>query len=384
MRSTISARLRFAKVPRALLVSSLCVGVSLATGRSRPVPTTFITTDSGEVTPTGVMNTPRSGHTATLLANGLVLIAGGMRRNGSIRGTAELYDPATGRFRLTSDSMMTPRVGHCATLLADGRVLLEGGWDANGTLASAELYDPVSHRFRPTGAMASRRGDFTATLLPNGKVLVVGGEDRAALPTAELYDPFAGTFSATGSMHAGRTLHTATLLANGKVLIAGGGEYEHPLASAELYDVGSGTFAETGSMRVVRYKHGAIRLPDSTVLVLGGSDARDWRGLQASTEIYDQRGGVFATTVAMRFPRFKFPAALVLLANGRVLVAGGAEQPEVYDPRRHVFMATSGRLDAARYYSTATRLNDGKVLITGGYDLTSVATDRAWIYRPGP
>jgi len=167
-------------------------------------------------------------------------------------------------------------------------------------------------------------------------------------------------------------------------LIAGGGEYEHPLASAELYDAGSGSFAETGSMTLVRYKHGAIRLPDSTVLVLGGSDAHDWRGLQASTEIYDQRGGVFATTVAMRFPRFKFPAALVLLANGQVLIAGGAEQPEVYDPRRHVFTATSGRLDAARYYSTATRLNDGRVLITGGYDRTSVATDRAWIYRPVP
>ena len=382
MRSTIRARLRFAKVPRALLVSSVCVGVSLATVRFPAVATTITTTDPEGVTPTGVMTTARSGHTASLLGNGLVLIAGGMKRNGTIFGSAELYDPATGRFRNTSASMTTPRVGHSATVLANGRVLLEGGWDANGTLASAELYDPVSDRFRPTGGMASRRGDFTATLLASGKVLVVGGEDQAALATAELYDPLTRTFSATGSMHAGRTLHTATLLASGSVLIAGGGEYEHPLASAELYDPRSGSFAETGPMRVARYKHGAIRLPDSTVLVLGGSDARDWRGLEASTEIYDQPAGVFATSVAMRFPRFKFPGALVLLANGQVLIAGGAGQPEVYDPRRHVFMATSGQLDAARYYSTATRLNDGRVLITGGYDRTSVATDRAWIYRP--
>ena len=382
MRAISSARWRFATVPRALLTSGVWVGMSLASAHFRAVPTTNSTISVGEVTPTGVMTTARSGHTASLLPNGLVLIAGGMKRNGSIFGTAELYDPATGRFRPTSDSMKTPRVGHSATVLADGRVLLEGGWNANGTLASAELYDPGSNGFRATGGMASRRGDFTATLLASGKVLVVGGEDQAALATAELYNPRTGTFSATGSMHAGRTMHTATQQANGKVLIVGGGAYEHPLASAELYDPGSGTFSVTGPMRVARYKHGAIRLPDSTVLVLGGSDARDWAGLQASTELYDPRGGVFATSVAMQFPRFKFPAALVLLANGQVLIAGGAEQPEVYNPRRHLVMATTGRLDAARYYSTATRLNDGRVLITGGYDRTSVATDLAWIYRP--
>jgi hypothetical protein len=305
-----------------------------------------------------------------------------MRRNGSILGTAELYDPATARFRPTSGAMTTPRVGHSATLLADGQVLLEGGWDASGTLASAELYDPVSNVFRPTGAMASRRGDFTSTRLASGKVLVVGGEDQRALASAELYDPVARVFSATGSMHAGRTMHTATLLANGKVLIAGGGEYEHPLASAEVYDGGSGTFAETGPMSRVRYKHAAIRLPDSTVLVLGGSDAHDWSGLQASTESYDPRRGTFTTNTAMRAPRFKFPAALALLANGQVLIAGGAQQPEIYDPQRQMFVATSGLLDAARYYSTATRLKDARVLIAGGYDRTSVATDRAWIYRP--
>jgi hypothetical protein len=112
-----------------------------------------------------------------------------LKRNGAIFGTAELYDPASGRFRPPAGSMITLRVGHGATLLADGRVLLEGGWDTGGTLASAELYDPGSNVFRPTGAMASRRGDFTSTLLADGKVLVAGGEDRSALTTAELYDP---------------------------------------------------------------------------------------------------------------------------------------------------------------------------------------------------
>jgi hypothetical protein len=375
MGSTCSAWLRFATVPRAVTCSSLFVGSFLVSGRLSP------NTTAPEVSPTGVMSTPRSGHTATLLHNGLVLVAGGMRRNGSIFGTADLYDPATGRFRPTRGSMTTPRVGHEATLLPDGRALLEGGWNADGTLASAELYDPVSTTFGATGSMASRRGDFTATLLPTGKVLVVGGEDQQALATAELYDPVTGTFSATGSMHAPRTMHTATLLANGAVLIAGGGDYRRPLASAECYDPRSGAFAETGEMHTVRYKHAAIRLFDGTVLVLGGSDGRDWRGLEASAERYDQRRGMFTAIVDMGAPRFKFPGAVALLPDGRVLIAGGALQPEIYDPERQTFVATPDRPDAARYYSTATRLNDGSVLIAGGYDRTLVATNRAWLYR---
>lgn len=339
-------------------------------------------TEIGEIAPTGAMSVARSGHTATLLPNGLVLIAGGMERNGAIFGTAELYDPATGRFRATAGSMSTPRVGHSATLLGDGRVLFAGGWDSRGTLASGELYDPAIDRFGPTGTMADPRGDFTATLLPSGKVLVVGGEDDRALSRAELYDPVSGKFSPTGSMHAARTMHTATLLSSGAVLIVGGGEYEHPLASAEVYDVASGSFAETGGMGAARYKHAAIGLSDGTVLVLGGSDARDWKGLEASTELYDLRQGRFSAATAMATPRFKFPAALALLTDGTVLIGGGAQQPEVYNPAQHRFAPTRGTLDAARYYSTATRLNDGRVLIAGGYDRTSVATSGAWIYRP--
>ena len=336
----------------------------------------------GEIAPIGSMKSARSGHTATLLPNGLVLIAGGMERNGSIYGTAELYDPARGRFRATAGAMTTPRVGHSAALLQDGRVLLAGGWDDQGTLGTAELYDPATDRFAPTGSMSARRGDFTATVLPIGTVLVAGGEDDRALVTAELYDPISGKFSPTGSMHAGRTMHTATPLPGGLVLIVGGGDYGHPLATAELYTAGSGTFAETGQMGEVRYKHAAIGLSDSTVLVLGGSDARDWKGLEASTELYDLRRGRFSMAKAMGAARFKFLEALTLLTDGTVLIAGGAQQPEVYDPLKHLFLPTRGKLDAARYYSTATRLSDGRVLIAGGYDRTAVATSRAWVYRP--
>jgi hypothetical protein len=336
----------------------------------------------GEIAPTGGMAAGRSGHTATLLPNGKVLIAGGMERDGSIFGTAELYDPTTARFRPTAGSMTTPRVGHSAALLRDGRVLLAGGWDRHGTLATAELYDPVSDGFRATGDMGQGRGDFTATQLTNGKTLIAGGEGDRALSTAELYDPAAGKFSATGPMHAGRTMHTATLLSNGAVLITGGGDYGAPLSTAELYDMKSGAFTVTGSMSEVRYKHAAMQLQDSTVLVLGGSDARDWKGLEASTELYDPRLSTFSKAPTMSNPRFKFPEALVLLRDGTVLIAGGAQQPELYDPSHHRFVATRGHLDAPRYYSTATRLEDGTVLIAGGYDRTGVATKGAWLYRP--
>jgi hypothetical protein len=179
------------------------------------------------------MTTPRSFHTATLLGNGKVLVAGS--------GTADLYDPNTGTFSLTL-SMIASRSRHTATLLLDGKVLLAGG----DLLDTAELYDPNTGigTFSPTGSMMTRRGSHTATLLLDGKVLVAGGSASVTpgtgLASAELFDPSTGTFTPTGAMATARMLHTETLLQNGKVLVAGGaparaltpGSF---LKSAELY-----------------------------------------------------------------------------------------------------------------------------------------------------
>ncbi len=137
--------------------------------------------DLGGIAPTSDMNVPRSGHTATLLLNGQVLISGGMERNGVYFKSAELYDPSTGKFTSTNRDMTTERVGHTATLLPNGRVLLIGGWDRKGVQTSAEIYDSTAERLTLTGKMSIGRGDFTATLLQNGKVLIAGGENDRTL-----------------------------------------------------------------------------------------------------------------------------------------------------------------------------------------------------------
>jgi hypothetical protein len=251
----------------------------------------------GAFMPTGSMGTFRDSHTATLLPNGKVLLTGGACSGGA---TAELYDPAAasgaGAFTATG-SMGFVRVGHTATLLADGKVLVAGGADTNGPLVahtSAEIYDPAAGSgagaFSPTGGMTTGRYGHQAALLPSGAVLVAGGLDAtiSSLASAEVFDPTAGTFATTGSMAVARSEHTATRLANGQILIAGGlSTGTSFLDSAELFDEAAGTFTATGTMRTTRANHRAALLPNGDVLVAGGSD--NGPGLLASAEVYSPR-----------------------------------------------------------------------------------------------
>jgi hypothetical protein len=176
-------------------------------------------------------------------------------------------------------------------------------------------------------------------------------------------------------------MHTAVLLPDGKALVAGGGEYQHPLATAELYNPTSGTFSTTGNMTVPRYKQAALLLTDGNVLVVGGSDGRDWHGRYANAEIYNPAKGAFSAIGNMNTARFKLPDSVALLKNGKVLIAGGGEQVELYDPTSRSFRVATGRMDAARFYSTATLMTDGRVLVAGGYDDHSVASAKAWTYK---
>jgi len=234
-------------------------------------------------TATGSLNTARRVPTASLLSNGMVLVAGGFG-NSVFLTSAELYDPASGTWTATG-SLNTGRDLHTATLLPNGTVLVAGGV-GNHLLNIAELYDPASGTWAATGSLNSGRFLHTATLLPNGMVLVAGGldNDNSVLNSAELYDPASGTWTATGSLNVGRHFHTASLLPNGMVLVAGGSDDNGwPFTSVELYDPASGTWTATGSLNTARVWHTASLLPNGTVLVAGG-----WgnSGLLNSAELY--------------------------------------------------------------------------------------------------
>lgn len=202
---------------------------------------------TGKFTPTGSMNVARMYQSATLLADGRVLILGGEGEPaGPGLASAELYDPGTGNFTLTG-SAETGSWNHTTTLLADGRVLVTGGMteDVTGNMtgnmtgdvsgdrisSTAEIYDPTSGKFTPTNSMSVGREEHTATLLPDGRVLITGGlasrdATANAVASTELYDPKTGQFTPAGTMAKPRMGHTATLLADGLVLIAGGTYYE--------------------------------------------------------------------------------------------------------------------------------------------------------------
>ena len=279
---------------------------------------------TGEFTSTGSMSVPRVFHTATLLGNGKVLVAGGDNRYGTIYTTAELYDPATGLFTLIGNMMTTERSGHRATLLENGKVLLAGGASVGGSSSSAEVFDPTTEEFTPTGSMSVGRFFFSATLLNGGRVLVAGGicndHDRTGVGTssAELFDPATNTFALTGSMSVERSAHAATLLTSGAVLVTGGATSEGVAATAELFDPVTGTFALTGSMLSPREFHTATRLVDGKVLVTGGFEGNV---ALSSAELFDPASGSFTSAGNMETERSEHTATLS--TNGQVLISGG-------------------------------------------------------------
>jgi hypothetical protein len=335
---------------------------------------------------TGSMTVARRGHTATLLPNGKVLIAGGCGDDSEYLSSAELYDPAVGTFTATG-SMTVGRCGHTATFLPNKKVLIAGGVTGQPVPPSAELYDPAVGTFTAAGAVDAARLGHTATLLSDGNVLLAGGfgsiafNDEGGSPmgvfaSAVLYDASGGTFTATGSMNVARSSHTATLLPSGKVLIVGGYDAfssNDVAASVELYDPSAGTFTAIGAATAARVGQEATLLPSGKVLITGGSDGISPRF--ASAELYDPAAGAFAATGSMTVARSGHTATL--LPSEKVLTAGGSSNDrttrpsaELYDPAAGTFAAI-GNMTAARSGHTATLLPTGKVLIVGGWNGTA-------------
>jgi N-acetylneuraminic acid mutarotase len=369
-----------------------------------PLPTQSAAPAAGTWTATGSLITARAEFTATLLPDGKVLVAGGIPDNTEQvqLASAELYDPSTGTWSATG-AMTAARSKHTATLLASGKVLVAGGLCERGTptcplgaLAAAELYDPRSGKWSATGAMTTPRYLHTATLLKDGSVLVTGAEHNdGILASAEIYNPGTGKWTATGSMITARTQQFAVKLADGKVLVAGGfgpvSPTEHgPLVSTEVYDPATRRWAATGDLPAAHVQIGTTALlRDGKVLLAGGGGSGDPR--LTSAELYDPGSGIWTSTANMHGPRGE--SASTLLADGRVFVVGGfsvSDDPnapllssaEIFDPISGSWI-DAGSAAVASFDLTATLLINGQVLVTGGLVPDGV-TSSAELYDPGP
>jgi len=337
----------------------------------------------------GVMTVQRQEQTAVLLPNGIVLIAGGYNGISLAateiydpgRGTFAATESTTTTSTIppittkTVTTMNSARTKHTATLLQDGRVFIAGGFSGSSYLNSAELYSPSAETFTTTtSTLTATRGFHTATLLSDGTVLLVGGYDGTNyLLSAEIFTPSTTAFAATsGSMAVARMGHTATLLSDGTVLVVGGHNVDSTssqsvfLNTAEIYGT-TGTFTATGTMASPRTGHTATLLPGGKVLIAGGFDGTNYL---KTAEVFDPSTGKFTPTSGpMVSPRIDHAATL--LSNGKVLITGGyngayLDSAEVYDPASGTFAALPAPLSVARQRHSATVLSNGKVLLAGG------------------
>lgn len=358
----------------------------------------------GPLVATASMSGQRNGHTATLLADGRVLVVGGQTCvyigdagcDAPISlASAEIYHPDTGTWSATG-SMATSRYAHTATRLLDGRVLVAGGFFDAGAwapevpsyLASAELYDPRAGSWAATGNLHGPRGSAMATLLADGTVLVAGGTNgvvdlvAAALTTAEIYHPDTGVWSLTASMAQAHEGGTMTRLNDGRILVAGGFTGTGDITQPEIYDPAKGVWKATGAMVSPRAYHSATLLRDGTVLVTSGDGLSGGFEIPLNTaEIYQPSTGLWAATADTPSTHFQNPNG-VLLSDGTVLLADGSA--EVYDPIARSWTNAPGT--DAYYGESATRLNDGRVLIAGGCcdPVSGLYLSSAQLYgRPG-
>ncbi|BDU77020.1 Kelch repeat-containing protein [Mesoterricola sediminis] len=309
--------------------SVLVVGGPESARAERYVPAQQRFLDAGDT------GTARTHHTASPLPGGALLVAGGLGPGAVLASTLQYKD---GAFTQAA-TLAAARYDHQATVLGDGRVLVTGGLPLRGSdvqaLAGCEVYDPVLQRFTSASALARARAGHTATRLKDGRVLVVGGRDSTCLFTcpvtiwrsAELFDPATGTWSDTGSMAQGRTGHTATLLPDGRVLIAGGTSpdlLDTDVSSlVEVWDPATGVFTVAGNLLRPRSNHTATLLGDGTLLLAGGLTYGEGTLATATAEAFDPRTGQSRLAVSDLTTRYGHAA--VRLPSGHLLLLGGSE-----------------------------------------------------------
>lgn len=324
------------------------------------------------ITPAGTMVHPRYQHIAVALDDGRVVVGGGY--DASITYTsAEIFSPTTGTFAQGPSFTGTTHQDGAGVLLPDGRALFVGG----DFRTECNLFNPTTNTFSATGNLHFAGGetactDGAAVVLANGKVLAAGGRPGgppSAIAIAELWDPATGVWTPTGSLNSGRAYFTLTLLKNGKVLAVGGlntAAAGGAMASAELFDPATGTWAPTGSLQTARYGHLASILPDGKVLIAGGS--------VANTELFDPATGSFTAGPSTPLFFLTYYSQSVTMPNGRVLLVGGNNDKKalaVYDPGTNTFLSVAATLSSARNDGRASLMKDGRVIVTGGYSAPS-------------
>ena len=396
--------------------------VGTATGTPMVMPTGTVALPGGGAEASsgwanaGSLMQARAGHTATILPDGRVLVVGGERSqsNANSLGSAEIYDPRTNSWS-PGPAMNLGRMGHTATVLPTGQILVVGGDTVQpGMLASAtnsvELFDPATNLWRAGAAASLGREHHTATVLPDGRVLIVGGEttdpgsgQQRVLASAELYDPRTNSWSPVNDLGRPRVGHTATVLPDGRVVVSGGetlaADGQRDVTPAvEIFDPSSGSWTETGSLTTGRAGHTANLLIDGRILIAGGQTAATRGGrLQfvtasaamipsASAEIFDPQAGSWQPVALLGTPRTGHSATL--LPSGQLLVVGGYAPngttplgtAERYDPVTNVWSAAN--IPIARAEHTATLLLDGSVLIVGGKGSPTSYIDQVDRYTP--
>lgn len=396
-------RLAFARVAVAT-AALLLLGMGVALTRAVQQPAAI---ETGTWSPAPSMAVPRAYQTATLLPNGKVLVVGGRgllsasatwQPPGSAISSAELYDPKT-RLWSSAGTLNAPRYGHTATLLRNGKVLVAGGNSilpnasfpaGDESLSSAELYDPHSNSWSLAASMHTARASHTATLLADGRVLVAGGIVSSAanpgfvLNSAELYDPSTNRWTTAPAMLSPRANQSATLLSDHRVLLIGGIDHfwnggavaTIGLTTAELFEPTTDSWSPAPSMQYQRISQSGTLLADGRVLVVG-----DTSGSEQTSELFDataERWSVGPKPTAGRVGHLA-----VLLHDGAVLIAGGLadKSAELFDWRRNLWVG-AGSLAVVRTGATATLLDNGQVLVAGGFGSASMPWSSAELYDP--
>lgn len=335
---------------------------------------------------TGSMNVARDGHTATMLTNSEVLVAGGLNNTSGFLASSEVYNPATGKWTLEGN-LSIARYDHNAVLLNTGKVLVAGGLDPNGCcgappLSSAELFDPATGQWTETGSMNEARENFVLVALKNGEVLAAGGGTYPGLSTAELYSPTTGEWAPTGNTNEGLQTSGAVLLPNGDVFAVG---------NHEIYSTTMGTWSNAPAPLPSNF--GTVNFYP---LLLNG---QVWDG--TNNELFNPSAPQWTTFGA---PPCQCGGGGALLSNGQVLVAGGTVDVEISGaPERRIQAETiqtavlwnpttqawtsTGSLVVSTTGQTMTTLANGQVLAAGGetFDKSSqrlVPIANAELYTP--